>query len=334
MKIEESWLQAPVRGLRIDARDGKVSAALATLQVRDLSAGDVLIRTAFAGVNYKDALATTTDGKVIRTFPRVGGVDMTGTVVACEHPAFAAGDLVLAHSRGIGVEHDGGFATFARLPGASLQHLPAGLSLQDAGAIGMAGFSAALCIELLEEQGVRPGGGPILVNGASGAVAGLAIDMLSALGYEVSALSSKPGSAARLRALGAREVLLASELADDGKPLSRARWQGAIDSVGGKQLDWLIRSAQPKGTIVCLGNASGNALATNVLPLILRGVRIVGANAMVYIDRQQAIWARMASDLKPSRLLAQVRYIGLDQLPDQLAAMLAGTADGRAVVRF
>ena len=332
MSIDEACLRTAVRGLRITADQGQVAAGLADLTVADLSAGNVVVKVAFAGLNYKDALATTTAGKVIRDFPRVGGIDLAGTVIASDDPAFAPGDRVLAHSRGIGVDHDGGFATHARLPAASLLPVPAALSLREAGALGVAGYSAAQCVGLREEQGVHPAGGPVLVNGASGAVAGLAIDMLGALGYQVVALSSKATAAARLRGLGAAEVVLVDEIGDEGKPLARARWQGAIDSVGGRQLDWLIRSAQPRGVIACLGNASGNALSTNVLPLILRGVRLVGVNAMVYIDRQAHLWQRMAGDLKPVRLLSEIRLIGLDDLGAHLQLMLDGKADGRVVL--
>jgi acrylyl-CoA reductase (NADPH) len=307
-----------------------VSGGVVEMKVADLSPGNVLVRVAFAGVNYKDALAATTHGKVIRNFPRVGGLDFSGTVMASDDPRYGVGDEVLAHSRGLGVDHDGGFASFARLPADSLLPLPQGLTLRDAAAIGVAGYSAALCIHQLEAQGLDPSKGPVVVNGASGAVAGHAIDMLSRLGYAVTALSRKSAAQERLMALGATEVLEA--FVDGGKPLEKAQWAGAIDSVGGTALDALLRSTQPLGVVVSIGNAGGNALSTNVLPFILRGVRLVGVSVMTLIGLQQLLWSRLSSDLKPSRFIAQTRIISLSELPAHLESVLAGTSDGRVIV--
>jgi acrylyl-CoA reductase (NADPH) len=309
---------------------GQVSGALVEMKVADLSPGNVLVKVAFAGINFKDALASTTHGKVIRNFPRVGGLDFSGTVMASDDPRFGVGDEVLAHSRGLGVDHDGGFATFARLAADSLMPLPHGLTLRDAAAIGVAGYSAALCIHQLEAQGLVPSKGPIAVNGASGAVAGHAIDMLSHLGYSVHALSRKDRALERLLALGATQV--SNTVNDTGKPLEKAVWAGAIDSVGGAALDSLLRATQPLGVVVSIGNASGNALNTNVLPFILRGVRLIGVSVMTLIDLQQALWQRLSTDLKPMRFIAQTRTIGLLELPSQLEQVLAGTADGRVIV--
>ncbi len=330
----DSHAQQVVKAFRIqqqgEGAQRTVTGAIATMSVGELSAGNVLIRVAFAGINYKDALAATTDGKVIRNFPRVGGLDFSGTVVASDDPRFSPGDLVLAHSRGLGVEHDGGFATFARLPADWVLHLPKGLSLQDAAAIGVAGYSAALCIHALESQGITSAKGPIAVNGASGAVAGHAVDMLSHLGYEVLALTRKESAHARLKSLGAAQVL--PTLADSGKPLEKAFLAGAIDSVGGPALDLLIRSTQPLGAVAAIGNAGSNALSTNVLPFILRGVRLVGVSLMTQIDLQQALWQRLSTDLKPQRTLTQARTIGLDALPGHLEKVLSGDVDGRVIV--
>ena len=323
-----------VRAYRINqtgqGAEAKVSGAVVDMKVADLSPGNVLVRVAFAGINYKDALAATTHGKVIRHFPRVGGLDFSGVVVASVDPRFQAGAEVVAHSRGLGVDHDGGFATFARLPAESVLPLPAGLSLRDAAAIGVAGYSAALCIHQLEAQGLQVAKGPVAVNGASGAVGGHAIDMLSRLGYTVHALSRKTGAKERLTALGAAQVLAAHE--DSGKPLEKSFWAGAIDSVGGAALDSLLRATQPLGVVVSIGNAGGNALNTNVLPFILRGVRLVGVSVMTLIALQEHLWERLSSDLKPVRLIAQTRTMTLDELPIHLESVLAGTSDGRVIV--
>ncbi len=307
-----------------------VSGRVVEMRVSDLSPGNVLVRVAYAGVNYKDALAATSKGKVIRNFPRVGGLDFSGTVMASDDARFKVGDQVLAHSRGLGVDHDGGFASLARVPADALLPLPQGLTLRDAGAIGVAGYSAALCIHQLEAQGLDPTKGPVLVNGASGAVAGHAIDMLSSLGYAVTALSRKSGARERLLALGAAQVL--PSILDSGKPLEKAQWAGAIDSVGGAALDALLRGAQPLGVVVSIGNAGGNALSTNVLPFILRGVRLVGVSVMTLIGLQQHLWSRLSGDLKPLRFIAQTRTISLSELPAHLEKVLAGTADGRVIV--
>jgi acrylyl-CoA reductase (NADPH) len=326
--------QQAVKAYRIsqhgEGMQALVSGGVVEMKVADLSPGNVLVRVAFAGVNYKDALAATSHGKVIRNFPRVGGLDFSGTVMASDDPRFGVGDEVLAHSRGLGVDHDGGFASFARVPADSLLPLPQGLTLRDAAAIGVAGYSAALCIHQLEAQGLDPGKGPVLINGASGAVAGHAIDMLSSLGYSVTALSRKSAARERLLALGAKEVLEA--VLDGGKPLEKAQWAGAIDSVGGKALDALLRSTQPLGVVVAIGNAGGNALSTNVLPFILRGVRLVGVSVMTLIGLQQQLWSRLSSDLKPLRFIAQTRTISLTELPAHLESVLAGTSDGRVIV--
>lgn len=307
-----------------------VSGSVVDMKVGELSAGNVLVKVAFAGINYKDALAATTGGKVIRNFPRVGGLDFSGTVVASDDPRFKAGDLVLAHSRGLGVEHDGGFASYVRLSADWVLPLPAGLSLSDAASIGAAGYSAALCIQQLEVQGVVPAKGPVAINGASGAVAGHAIDMLSRAGFEVHAFSRKPGARERLLGLGAAQVLEAA--ADTGKPMEKAVWAGAIDSVGGASLDYLLRTMQPLGVVASIGNAGGNALNTNVLPFILRGVRIVGVSLMTLIGLQQQLWGRLSTDLKPTRVLSQTNSIALDELPAHMSKVLAGAVDGRVIV--
>jgi acrylyl-CoA reductase (NADPH) len=329
-----SGAQETIRAYRVDSDGSRVWGALTRLAPDALSPGNLVIRSRYAGINYKDALAATAAGKVIRKFPRIGGLEVVGEVLSSEDPRFAPGQTVIAHSMGMGVDHDGGFAQRVRVPADWALPLPEGLSAFEAGAIGVAGYSAALAIELLEQQGLSVDAGPVLINGATGSVASLAIGMLAGKGYEVVALTGKPDAAERLRARGAVRVIAAADVEDTGRPLEKAQWAAAIDSVGGAQLSWLARSMQNRGLIASLGNAGGNELATSVLPFILRGVRLIGVNVMVYIDLKRHLWSRLASDLKPAGLQEHTRLITLDELPARLQAMLDGRSEGRAVVEF
>ena len=319
---------------RINSDNGAVHGSIVELGLQDLSPGDVVIRTACAGVNYKDALATTDEGKIIRRFPRIGGIDMSGVVETSADSRFRPGDQVIAHSRGLGVEHDGAFSEYVRVPGDWVVPLPEGLTLVDAAALGVAGYTAALAIHFLEQNGVLPASGPILVTGATGGVASMAIDMLAAKGYAVTALSAKTSAAERLKALGAAEVLTNADLADSGKPLDKPRWAGAVDSVGGEQLGRVLRSIQPNGVVASFGNAGGNEFSGNVLPFILRGVRLVGVSIPATLALQTAVWARLSTDLKPRHLSESTTAISLDALPDFIRVMLAGGSQGRTIVKF
>ncbi|CAM3656782.1 Enoyl reductase (ER) domain-containing protein [Bordetella sputigena] len=311
-----------------------LSAAIVPLTLDDLSPGDVVIRTAYAGINYKDALATIADGKVIRRFPRVIGSDVSGWVVASRHAAFREGDPVAVLGRGFGVDHDGGFAEFVRVPADWVMPLPAGMTLRDAAVLGIAGYTAALAVHLLEDAGCVPGQGDVLVNGATGGVSSMGIEMLSRLGHAVTAVSSKPGQAGYLRELGAREVMVASDLVDTGRPLETARWAGALDALGGRHLDLLLRCIRPRGCVASYGNVAGNELTTNILPFILRGVRLIGVNLTYYLDLQTLLWQRLATDIKPVHTLQHARGIPLNALAAQLRRMLDGQSTGRTVVDF
>ena len=319
---------------RIDSDNGAVRGSIVDLALEDLSPGDVVIRTAYAGVNYKDALATTDEGKIIRRFPRIGGIDMSGVVETSGDPRFRRGDQVLVHSRGLGVEHDGGFSEYVRVPADWVVPLPEGLALVDAAALGVAGYTAALAIHFLEENGVHPQIGPILVTGATGGVATMAIDMLAAKGYSVTALTGKTSAAERLKALGAVDVLTAAEVVDSGKPLDKPRWAGAVDSVGGEQLGRVLRGMQPNGVVTSFGNAGGNEFSGNVLPFILRGVRLIGVSIPATLALQKAVWARLSTDLKPRHLSENTSTIALDALPAFIQVMLAGGSQGRTIVQL
>ncbi|MGB3432122.1 acryloyl-CoA reductase [Achromobacter sp.] len=315
-------------------RDGPITSGLARLTLADLSPGDVVIRTAYAGVNYKDALATTEHGNVVRKFPRVAGSDASGWIAASGDRRFREGDEVAVLGRGFGVDHDGGFSEYLRVPADWVIKLPRGLALRDAATLGIAGYTAALAVHLLQEARCRPERGEILVNGATGAVSGMAIEMLSRLQYRVAAVSSKPDHAAYLQALGAQVVLGTTDLADQGRPLEPARWAAGLDALGGKPLDLMLRSTMPRGCVASFGNVAGNELSTSVLPFILRGVRLIGVNLTYYLDLEAELWDRLAGDLRPQHTLEQVKTITLDELAQQLQRMLDGRSWGRTIVEF
>jgi putative YhdH/YhfP family quinone oxidoreductase len=298
----------------------------------ELDHGNVLVRIAHAGVNYKDALTATGHPGMARKFPLVCGTDLSGVVESSEDARFRPNDAVLIHSFGLGAEHDGGFAELGRFPADWIFPLPAGLSLLEAAALGVAGHSVGVALELLEKNGLRPDSGKVLVNGATGGVGSIAIDVLSKLGYHVVALTGKAQRAAYLRELGAAEVLERSAVNFGARPLEEQLWAAALDSVGGRQLEWLLRSARRDGLIASIGNAGGNEFSGNVLPFILRGVRLVGVNVNNPLATKLRVWRRLAGDWKPRHFERFVRRIRLDELPQAIDALMAGAAWGRHVV--
>lgn len=316
------------------SRGDRVSAAITDVSLDTLTPGEVVVRSAYAGLNYKDALATTDQGKVIRHFPRIGGSDVSGVVVASDDVRFRPGDAVMAYARGLGVDEDGGFSQYVRLRAEHTLPLPNGLDLLEATALGVAGYTAALAVHLLLESGLEPAAGNVLVNGATGGVGSMAVEMLSGLGFRVSAMSSKADEDDMLLRLGAVEMIRSSSIENSGRPLERSRWIGAIDNVGGAQLAWLTRTLRPRGVIASVGNAGGSELATSVLPFILRGIRLLGVNVSYYGELETLLWQRLATDLKPARLRHNTKLIALDQLPDRIQQMLSGQSTGRSVVAF
>ena len=324
------------RAFRVFNENNSIAGRIVDMRLEELSTGDVVFKTAYSSVNYKDALAATgTGGKVIRRYPLTGGIDAAGTVVSSSDPRFDVGDEVICTSYDMGVAHDGGYAEYCRVPAAWLVPLPPGLSLFEAMALGTAGYTAGLAIELLELNGLSPEAGKVLVNGATGGVATLAIDMLTRLGYDVTALTGKEGERSFLAQIGAREVLLRGSLELGTKPLEKPLWSAAFDSVGGEQLAWLTRTMQPHGLIASFGNAGGIELKTTVLPFILRGVRLIGVDsAATPMTLRRRVWDRLANDLKPQHLDTIAYTIRLQDLATQFESMLAGRARGRAVVRL
>ena len=324
------------KALLIEERDGKVSSGLVRMDESQLDAGGVTIRVAYSSINYKDALAATGAGKIIRRFPCIGGIDMSGTVIESTDLRFKPGDRVVATSFDIGVAHHGGYAEIARVPADWVVPLPAGLSLFDAMVLGTAGFTAALGIVRMEENGLRPEKGAVIVTGATGGVGSLAIDMLAKLGYHVVALTGKEAEAAYLRELGAAEVLLRESLdLTKIRPLDRGRWAGAVDNLGGDFLAWIASTMQQGGTIASIGLAASMSLNTTVAPFILRGVSLLGIDSgYIREPYRSGVWQRLASDLRPPHLENMARRIAFDELPTAFEAFIAGRAKGRAVVEI
>jgi len=293
-----------------------------------------VIRSAYSSVNYKDALAATGKGQILRRFPLVGGVDVAGVVMSSVDARFHQGDQVLVTGCGLGESHDGGFSEIVRVPADWVVALPEGMSLFAAMALGTAGFTAALAIDRLEQNGLEPGQGPLIVTGASGGVGSVATDLLSGRGYEVVALSRRPETNAYLLSLGAADVLDTQEAAASARPLETARWAGAIDNVGGELLGWLTRTVQPWGSIASIGLAGGAELHTTVMPFILRGVSILGiTSANCPMDRRLKVWKRLVTDLRPRHLDRIVAgTVALDELSGVFEKVLAGRHRGRYVV--
>ena len=300
----------------------------------DLDAGEVVVRVAFASVNYKDALTARGKAKIAMKFPLVAGIDLAGTVEESADARFKPGDEVIVHSFGLGAEHDGGYAEVGRFPADWVIPLPKGLTLFEASALGVAGHTAALAVDLMELNGLAPGKGKVLVNGATGGVATIAIDILAQRGYHVVAMSGKAAQADFLASLGAKEVIGRGAIQDSGRPLERPLWAGAVDSVGGAQMSWLTRSMQRDGVIASFGNAGGAEFAGNVLPFILRGVRLVGVNVNNPFETMQRLWGRLAGDLKPRHLDRIARRIRFEQLEEAFDGLLAAQVTGRMVVDF
>ncbi|MBI3373217.1 MAG: acryloyl-CoA reductase [Betaproteobacteria bacterium] len=315
--------------------DGKFGSGRAvTMSRAELDRGSVVVRTAFASVNYKDALTALGKAKIARKFPLVAGIDLAGTVESSQDARFKAGDEVIVHSFGLGGEHDGSYADVGRFPAEWVVPLPKGLTLFDASALGVAGHTVGVGIDLMQLNGLTPDKGKVLVNGATGGAASVAIDILSGLGFHVVALTGKMNEADYLRSLGAAEVIDRHSMNYGTKPLEAAMWAGAVDSVGGEQLAWLIRTMQREGVITAFGNASGNEFKGNVLPFILRGVRVLGTNVDNPLEGKKRIWQRLATDLKPRCLERIARRIRFDALPQAFDDLLAARMRGRQVVDF
>ena len=314
---------------------GSVSCAVEELAMDELGEGDVTVEITWSGANYKDALATRADGKVARLDRLVPGVDLAGTVVESASDDFDAGDSVLAHGYGLGVSHNGGFATHARLPAEWLVPLPEGLTAREAMVVGTAGFTAALCLGRLEKAGVVPGDKPVLVTGATGGVGSFAVAMLARRGFEVVASTGKVEAGSWLRELGAAAIVDRAELAAPARPLEAQRFGGAIDSVGGSTLAHVLSAVAWGGAVAACGSTGGSALSTTVFPFILRGVSLLGVDSTATpMGVRRETWGRIASELGPTELERIVAgEVGLGALAPVLDELLAGAVRGRVLVR-
>jgi putative YhdH/YhfP family quinone oxidoreductase len=292
---------------------------------------------AYSSVNYKDGLACIPNGNIVRSYPFVPGIDLSGTVEESNDSRFKAGNEVIVTSYNLGVSHYGGFSEYARVPASWVVSLPTGLSLKEAMAIGTAGFTAALSIHQLELNGLKPGNGPLLVTGASGGVGSTAIAMLANLGYEIAASTGKSDEHAFLQSLGASQILSREEVsAESSRPLEKERWSGVIDSVGGSTLANAIRTTKYGGSVAACGLTGGNAVNTTVFPFILRGVNLLGIESVnCPMPLRQQLWQRIATDLKPKGLLESIgREASLEELPEVTAAILAGKVRGRTIIKL
>jgi acrylyl-CoA reductase (NADPH) len=322
------------KAVRVSQDAGKVTAALVDTTLDEIDAGEVVIASRFASINYKDALAVTGRGRIMTRFPCIGGIDVAGVVEASSDVRFKAGDAVFVNGFGLGVSHDGGFSERVRVPADWVIRVPAGMSLLDVGTLGVAGFTSALAIHLLEHNGLTPESGKVLVNGATGGCGSIGIDMLARRGYHVVALTGKAESRGYLKEIGAAEVWLRSEVELGKKPLEKSQFAGALDSVGGEQLSWLTRSMQENGVIGAFGNAGGAELATSVFPFILRGVRLIGVNSNAPMALRQQVWARIATDMKPRNLERVGFPIRIDEVIAHCEQSVAGKVQGRAIVHY
>lgn len=317
----------------IEKDDAGYRASLRELDDAALPEGDVTVKVEYSTLNYKDGLAITGKGPVVRKFPMVPGIDLAGTVEASSHPGIAIGDRVLLNGWGVGEGHWGGLAQRARLKGEWLVPLPAAFTPRDAMAIGTAGYTAMLCVMALERQGVTPDKGEVLVTGANGGVGSVAVAVLAGLGYTVVASTGRPDEADYLKALGATAILDRAQFAAPGKPLARERWAGAVDTVGSHTLANVCASTRYRGTVAACGLAQGMDLPATVAPFILRGVTLVGIDS-VMAPREERIeaWRRLARDLDPAKLALMTREIGLGETINTAAALLEGKVRGRVVV--
>lgn len=324
------------RAYRINETDGNIVAGFEDIGIDDLTPGNVVVKVSHSTINYKDALAATGAGKILRRYPLVGGIDFAGTVVSSDDDEFVEGAAVLVNGCGLSETVDGGYAEYARVDSASVVPIPDGMTAAETMQIGTAGYTAALAIHRMEQNGQLPENGPIVVNGATGGVGSNAIDMLSGRGYEVVAVTGKAEQADYLKGLGARDILIRDDIDFGKRPMEKALWAGAIDNLGGDHLAWLTRTVDFNGNIASVGLASGFKLETTVMPFILRAVCLLGISSTnTPRDLRHRVWQRIGTDLKPQHLdKIGHKTIKFDELPDQFQAYIDGAITGRIVVEI
>ena len=326
---------ATFKAIRIDKAEKGTTVALTQFDEAELMEGDVTVAVEYSTLNYKDGLAVTGKAPVVRRFPMIAGIDFAGTVAQSSHPQWKSGDKVVCTGWGMGETHLGAYAEKARVKGDWLVRLPQGISARDAMAIGTAGFTAMLSVLALQKHGLTPSHGPVVVTGAAGGVGSVATALLSKLGYHVIASTGRTSEADYLKGLGAAEIIDRNELSGPAKPLARERWAGGIDSVGSTTLANLLSMTKYGGAITACGLAAGMDLPSSVAPFILRGVCLLGIDSvMCPIELRTTAWSRLASDLDHGKLAEITQEIGLDQVIDAGAKILAGQVRGRIVVKI
>ncbi len=324
------------RAFRINQVEKNIVAGFENMTVQQLSEGEVVIRVSWSGINFKDVLAATGSGKILRQYPLNGGIDLSGVVMQSSDARFKEGDEVLVAGGGLSETADGGYAEVARVKADGVVALPKGLSLREAMALGTAGFTAAMAVARMETNGQTPDDGAIVVTGASGGVGSIAIDILASNGYQVSAFTGKKECYAYLKQLGASECIDRHSLEMGSRPLESALWGGAVDNAGGETLAWLTRTVKPWGNIASIGLVDDYKLNTTVMPFILRGVSLLGINSieMPAAVRKQ-IWCSLGAELKPRHLDKIVtREIVFEELPGAFDDYLNGSNWGRTVIKI
>ena len=321
---------------RIHRQGSQVSARFDDIGLSDLTAGDVVVRVTYSDINYKDALAATGTAPILRKYPLVGGIDLAGEVVFSSDRRYTPGQRVLVTGCGLSETQDGGYAEYARVQGDWVIPVPSGMTDADAMKLGTAGFTAALAVHRMEQNGQQPESGPVVVTGATGGVGSLAINMLAGRGYEVVAVSGKPEADAYLHEIGASQILRRQSLDLGSKPMEAALWAGAVDNVGGEVLTWLTRTMGYGGNIASVGLAASHELHTTVMPFILRGVNLLGINSVATPrELRLTVWHRLATDLCPAKLdRIAGRYVTFEELPAQFDDYIKGRVIGRTVVRI
>ena len=324
------------RAFQIDNKDNQIIGALKALNISDLCEGDVTIKVTHSTINYKDALAATGTGKILRKFPLIGGIDLAGEVTSSSVDEIKIGDQVLVNGCGLSETRDGGYAEIARVHKDAIIHIPNNMNAHQVMQIGTAGYTAALAINNMEHNGQTPEAGPILVTGATGGVGSMAINMLASKGYEVVALTSKTDKLNYLKNIGASEVLIRDDLDHGKRPLEKAVWGGAIDNLGGETLTWLTRTLKYGGNIACIGLAASHKLETTVIPLILRAINLLGINSVdTPLVLRKRVWERIGDDLFPKDIdLIAPKIINFDDLPNAFNAYIDGSVSGRVVVKI
>jgi acrylyl-CoA reductase (NADPH) len=324
------------KALVVDKSETDFTLGIKNVSFNELPAGEVLIKVAYSSINYKDGLASIPDGKIVRTYPFVPGIDLAGVVVSSEDPRYKEGDQVIATSYEIGVSHYGGYSEYARIRADWIVPLPENLSLKEAMIYGTAGITAALSVQRLEENGLTPEKGKVLVTGATGGVGSIAVGILAKRGYDVVASTGKSSERDYLHKLGAKEVVSREEVYKGKiKALDKQLWAGCVDPVGGESLAAVLSKIHYNGSVAVSGLTGGGNVPTTVFPFILRGINLLGIDSVYCpMDVRKPLWERMATDFKPEVLNSISKEISLEELPQTLPLILQGQARGRFIVKI